>query len=70
MKIIANLASEQLSDKRMGEFDTKQEMLEMMTKLNSGVLRNHCLSHQTSSEYHERVLSIGNRMLLEFSLST
>ena len=35
MKIIANLASEQLSDKRMGEFDTKQEMLEMMTKLNS-----------------------------------
>ena len=51
MKIIANLASEQLSDKRMGEFDTKQEMLEMMTKLNSGGLRNHCSSHQTSSEY-------------------
>ncbi|GAB2024041.1 hypothetical protein OfM1_01110 [Lactovum odontotermitis] len=65
MKIIADLAHERLSDKRVGEFDVKQEMLDMLVKLNDDGLRNYPKSLHSPNEYHKRALYIGKRLLSE-----
>jgi 1-acyl-sn-glycerol-3-phosphate acyltransferase len=69
MEIIADLAHERLSTKHVGEFDVKQEALDMIINLNSDALRNYPNALHSPNDYHKRVLYMGRHLLSETTLN-
>ncbi|WP_257607413.1 lysophospholipid acyltransferase family protein [Weissella sagaensis] len=59
---ISILANERLDHKRVGEFDVKQEMFQMMIKLNQDALRNYPNSKHLPEQYFKRSVYIGQQL--------
>lgn len=70
METIATLANERLDDKRVGEFDVRQEMFSMMINLNQDALRNYPNSKHSPEQYYKRSLYIGKQLSSSSELTT
>lgn len=66
---IANLAKEELSPLRTGEYDVKNELLNMIVENNIKGLRNYPDSLHSSSIYHKRVIYMGSILKHQYILT-
>lgn len=69
MRIISTLAGEQMSEKRVGEFINRVEMIEELQEVNEKGLRNYPHDTHLPTDYFNRAIYIGNQLLLSYELS-